>query len=388
MKKLIIIGANNFQLPVILKAKEMNIETHVFAWEEGAVGKGVASKFYPISITEKEQILAEARKIEPDGIISIGSDLAMITVNYVANELGLTANSATCTEVTTNKFLMRQVLDVSDMPCPKFILSNSSEEILNCGLKFPMIVKPTDRSGSRGVTKVQTHDELESAIKRAKSESFNQEVIVEEFVVGQEFSVESVSWKGEHYVLQITEKETTGAPYFVEKAQHQPANISTELQQEVAEIVKASLSALGVQDGASHSEIFITSENKIFITEIGARMGGDYIGSNLVELSTGFDFLKAVIEIAMGNFDPKSIRLDQNAYSGVYFIFPKPGKITQIINNSSDFAEIVQCDIQCAIGENISEIKESGKRPAAYIYRSETERFVAQSTVVEIVTEG
>ena len=346
MKKLIVIGANNFQLPVILKAREMNIETHVFAWEEGAVGKEFATKFYPISITEKDNILIEARKIRPDGIISIGSDLAMLTVNYVANEMGLTANSMTCTEITTNKFLMRQILSISDLPCPKFIQSNSAKQIIDQGLYFPMIVKPTDRSGSRGVTKVHTLQELESAIKRAETESFSKEVIVEEFIVGQEYSVESVSWKGEHYVLQITEKETTGAPYFVEKAQHQPANISEELKQEISEVVIASLDALGVHNGASHSEIFITPENKIFITEIGARMGGDYIGSDLVELSTGFDFVRAVIEIALGSFNPQSICIDKKAYSGVYFIFPDPGIITQIFNNSAAFPEIVHCDIQ------------------------------------------
>ena len=98
MKKLVIIGANNFQLPLIKKAKQLGMETHVFAWEKGAVGREFADYFYPISIIEKELILKEAEKIKPDGIISIGSDLATATVNYVADKLGLIGNSLECTK--------------------------------------------------------------------------------------------------------------------------------------------------------------------------------------------------------------------------------------------------------------------------------------------------
>ena len=107
-KRLIIIGASYLQLPLILKAREMGIETHAFAWEEGAVAKSYCDYFYPISIVEKDTIVNEARRIQPDGVASIGSDLAAVTVNYIANELGLTGNSLETTALTTNKYLMRK----------------------------------------------------------------------------------------------------------------------------------------------------------------------------------------------------------------------------------------------------------------------------------------
>ncbi len=386
MKRLIIIGANNFQLPLILKARKMSIETHVFAWGEGAIGKVFATKFYPISITEKEEILEVAREIKPDGIISIGSDLATVTVNYVASNLGLIGNTLECTDITTNKFRMRQQLQRHGCPCPKFVMVDKAEQVREHGLQFPIIVKPTDRSGSRGVTKIESFEQLDEAINRAKNESFCKEVIAEEFIVGQEYSVESITWKGEHYVLQITEKETTGAPYFVEKAQHQPANIPDSVKRKVFEEVKKSLRALKVEYGASHSEIFITPNNEIFITEIGARMGGDFIGSDLVQLSTGFDFVKAVIEIALGGFEPASISISKNAFSGVYFIFPNPGKVVEIIDKSKNFPEIVRSEIYCAVGDDIHEIRESGKRPAAYIYCSENQRFAEHKAIISIKT--
>ena len=89
MKKLAIIGASYLQNPLILKAKAMGLETHVFAWAAGDVGEATADHFYPISIVEKEQILEQCRRIGIDGVCTIASDLAAITVNYVANGLGL-----------------------------------------------------------------------------------------------------------------------------------------------------------------------------------------------------------------------------------------------------------------------------------------------------------
>lgn len=93
IKKIIIIGASYLQLPLLKKAKDMGIETHVFTWGEGAVSKEIAGYFYPLSIVEKEKILKVAKQLKSDGIISIASDLAMNTVNYIASKLGLIGNS-------------------------------------------------------------------------------------------------------------------------------------------------------------------------------------------------------------------------------------------------------------------------------------------------------
>lgn len=386
LKKIIIIGANNFQLPLILKAKETGLETHVFAWEDGAIGKGFADFFYPVSIVDKEKILAEAKKISPDAVLSIGSDLAMITVNYLAAELGLTGNSMECTALTTNKFRMRQQLKTDDLPCPLFTHSKDTDEIKAMGLKFPLIVKPVDRSGSRGVTRVNNTDELRNAMQRASQESFSGEVISEEFIEGNEYSVEMISWKGEHFYLQTTEKETTGPPFFVEKSQHQPASLSPEILEKVKKIIDKSLTSLGVKYGASHSEVIITREGQIYITEIGARMGGDYIGSDLVQLSTGFDFVKAVIEVSLGTFDPESIELSGNHFSGAYFMFPTPGKINGIIDKSNEYPEIVRREILCKAGENLAFINESSKRPASFIYQSVGARFIPKENIIDIIT--
>jgi biotin carboxylase len=380
MKKLVIIGANNFQLPLIKKAKQLGLETHVFAWEKGALGKEFADHFYPLSIIEKELILKAVEKIKPVGIISIASDLAIATVNYVAAKLALTANSLASTRVTTNKYAMRECLSQGGLPCPKYSISADIKEILSICGAFPLIVKPSDRSGSRGVTKVNTKNELELAIARAQSESFVSGHIVEHFIPGQEFSVEMISWQGEHYFLQITEKETSGAPYFVEKAHHQPAALAAVMQEKIIALIKKALTCLGVESGASHSEIILTGDGDVFIVEIGARMGGDYIGSHLVELSTGYDYLKGVIDIACGNFN--GVKKSHDMYAGIHYVFAKPGILNKITDHSKNYPEIILSEVYYRIGSKVREVKESNDRAASYIYQSAKGKFVPNDEIV------
>lgn len=331
-KKLAIIGASYLQEPLIDKAKEMGIETHVFAWAAGDVGEKKADFFYPISIVEKEQITEKCREIGVDGICTIATDLGAITVNYVANELGLIGNSPYCARVSTNKKDMRQCFEENGDPSPKSILisentfgnvlsdDNLDDYLLHEGFHYPVIVKPTDRSGSRGIFKLYDKNGLANAIREAEEVSFEQGALVEEFAEGQEYSVEFVSWKGKHHFLQLTHKFTTGAPHFIETGHLEPAPVSDETLESVKSVVEHALTSLNIEYGASHSELKIAKDGTIRLIEIGGRMGGDFIGSTLVYQSTGIDFVKAVIEIALGE-KPELISEKEEEAAGVRFIF-------------------------------------------------------------------
>jgi biotin carboxylase len=278
----------------------MGYETHVFAWEEGAVAKETAHFFYPISIIKKNQILNYVKKINPIAICSVGSDLAVPTVNYIANKLGLIANTLKCAKITTNKFEMIKILLRNNLPCPKYQIIKCFDEINFNKITYPLIIKPIDRSGSRGVCKVDNIDSTIEAIKNAQKASFVDEVLIEEFIDGKEFSIKGISRNGKHTFLQITEKFTNGAPNFIEKGHLSPARLSDDKKQFILEMIEKSLDVLKIQNGASHSEIIISLSGDIKIIEIASRMGGDYIGSDMVYISTGFDFLKNVILIATG----------------------------------------------------------------------------------------
>lgn len=368
-KKLAIIGASYLQLPLVKKAKEMGIETICFAWEEGAVCKGISDYFYPISIIDKEEILNKCQEIGIDGITTIASDTAVVTVNYVAARMGLRSNPEEYSEVTTNKYMMRQCFIQSDVPSPKFALADETDHYQITGFKFPLIVKPTDRSGSRGVEKVLDPVLLEEAIVRARSESFEHKAIIEEFVTGHEISVESISYEGKHTILQITDKVTTGAPFFVELEHHQPSSLSDNMKERVKEIVFHALDALHIQYGASHSELKITEDGDIKVIEIGARMGGDFIGSDLVRLSTGYDFLKGVVEVSLGSFH-KPI-LSEHHYSGVYFLCEETKHLLPIIENKERYPEIVEAEVT---DYELHHVECSGDRSGYLIYKSLNKR--------------
>lgn len=327
--KLAVVGASHFQLPLILKAQEMGCEVHAFAWECGDVGESAADVFHPVSIVEVERVVEECRRVGIDGICTIASDLSTITVNRTAHELGLVGNTLECTRLSTNKSFMRRAFALGGDPSPKSVLVSIDDvneavlqelgDAVECvhltekelegfdplehGLAYPLIVKPVDRSGSRGVTKLEGPDgvSVSDALKLAFDQGFSKSALVEEFALGDEFSVEGMSWQGEHNILAITRKATTDAPHFIESAHLEPAFLSEEVAAAVKKTVLHALDTLGVTYGASHSELKIAPDGTMRLIEIGARMGGDCIGSNLVPLYTGIDYVRAVVDVALGN---------------------------------------------------------------------------------------
>lgn len=317
--KLAIIGASYLQLPLIEKAKSMGIETHVFAWAANDVGETAADYFYPISIVEKELILEQCVKLGINGICSIASDLAMVTVNYVAARMGLIGNSLDCTQKSTNKHLMRLAFEQNGDPSPKSLQVEGTGDLKDVHLCYPVIVKPVDRSGSRGITKLETESGLAEAIENAKTQGFEKTALVEEYAEGREYSVECISWEGKHHFLAMTQKYTTGAPGFVETGHLEPAPISELLLNRVKEIVFHALDSLGICYGASHSELKIDDSGRVVLIEIGGRMGGDLIGSDLVPLSTGVDYVKAVIDVALGK--KPDVYAQERKAAAVRFVF-------------------------------------------------------------------
>ena len=321
MKKIAIIGASYLQAPLIEKAKQLGLETHVFAWAANDVGEKIADCFYPISIVEKEEILSKCVEIGVDGVCTIASDLAVITVNYVADKMGLVGNSLECTLKSTNKHEMRNCFEMNGDPSPKSIRVSSVDDLKGIELSYPVIVKPLDRSGSRGITKLESADGLEDAIHIAIEQGFEDAALVEEFVEGNEYSVEYISWEGTHSFLALTYKYTSGAPHFIETGHLEPAPVDEKVIERIKSITEHALDSLGIKYGASHTEVKVNKDGAIKIIEIGGRMGGDFIGSSLVKLSTGVDFVEQVIRVSLG--EKPIIIKKKGCYAGIRYIFDR-----------------------------------------------------------------
>lgn len=368
MKTLAIIGASYLQRPLVERARQMGLRTICFAWAEGAVCRDLCDVFYPVSIVEKEQILSICRDEHIDGICTIASDVAAPTVAYVANQMGLAGNDYEAALRANNKYLMRRALSAAGVDCPRYTMLMPGDSIDHCEpfLHLPLIVKPSDRSGSMAVTKVTDHAQLAGAIHEAQKASFRHEAMVEEYIEGREISVEMISCGGKHYALQITDKETTEAPHFVELAHHQPSDLPAVKQEEIFKTTSRALDALGLTTGASHSEYKITDSGRVVVMEIGGRMGGDFIGSDLVRLSTGYDFVQGVIEVALGETihpQPQAI-----AHSGVYFLSGETPEVLSYIHNANTYQEIVCAEQTDSI---LHPLTCSGDRSGYFIYQAD-----------------
>lgn len=242
-------------------------------------------------------------------------------MNYVAENLGLPCNPDSITLQCTNKFEMRKKMKEHNVKTPLFIkVTNDSSTWKTENMKFPVIVKPTDRSGSRGITKVENAQELEKAVQYATKDSFEKMAIIEEYIEGNEYSCECISYNGEHHFLAFTKKFTTEAPHFIETGHCEPADIKEEYKEEIKQNIFKALTALGIQNGASHTEFKVNEKGKFGIIEIGARMGGDCIGSDLVQISTGYDYVKMVIDVAVGKA-PDFTKVTNPTKATIKFIF-------------------------------------------------------------------
>ena len=369
-KKLAILGASIAQKPLILKAKEMGIETHCFAWDKGNYSdcKEIADYYHPISILEKEKILEVCKEVKIDGITSICDAYGAPTIAFVAENMGLIGNKYADILITCNKYQTRQTLFKKGVNSPRFAVAQEGQIPDLTGFKYPLIVKPTDRCASHGVMKVNTVKDLQKALQRAIQTSYAGEAIIEEFISGSEVSAHTISWNGKHYILAVRDKVTSGAPYFVEIAHHTPSQLSHGVIVRLEAEVRKSLVALNIKYGACDVEFMITENGEVYAIEINSTWGGDN-DCEMIYYSTGLDYIKMVINVALGHFEEPVI--NPLCYSGVYFLSKEYEWIKQVIENKDKDPDIVEAVI---LREELYPLQSSRDRSGYFIYKSDRKR--------------
>ncbi len=328
-KKLGIIGCGIAALPILQKAREMGVETFCFALNEIDKTKGLPDHFIEVDIFDIDAIYKECLKVNLDGIIAT-SEISTEVTAILANKLGLPGNSIENGFAGRSKFLMRErVKNVSGVCQPKFFLYGDNEEF-----SYPVMVKALDGCGKNGITLARNEHEFKEAVTFAENTSSNGAVLIEEYIEsGVEYSIECLSCNDKHYIIQTTQKDSSGPPHFAEMGHHQPGvPRESEKFKLIEKSVSAILHAVGITNSISHVEIKITDDNKVYFIELGARAGGGYIGDTLVGLSTGYDFFKGAIDIALGQFTPPII--DWNAYSGIYYLCDKTRYLLPLYNEA------------------------------------------------------
>lgn len=296
-----IIGASVLQLPAIKKAKEMGLHVAVVDFNPQAIGIPYADKYYNASTMDEDAVLAAAEDYQPDGIMTLATDMPMRGVAKTSDKLHLHSINYETAVKATDKYDMIKAFKEHNVPSPWFFAVDTLEELKahEADVTFPCIIKPTDNAGSHGVAKVHNLQELLDNYEYAHQSSRHGKVIVEEYLDGPEVSVEVMVVDGKVNILQITDKITTEAPHFVELGHTQPSRLPADTQLQIREVTEMACKSIGIDKGPAHVEMKVTKRGPVMI-ELGARMGGDNITTHLVPLSTGIDMVGSTIKVAMG----------------------------------------------------------------------------------------
>lgn len=378
MKKLLVLAAGQLQLPVIKKAREMGYYVIAADDDPDAPGMAIADKaLVPGGLMDEEKMVAIAKVEQIDGVIHPCSEVAVNVMGRINDELHLCGISREIAVRATNKHLMREAFEQFGAPSPKSILTKDEEDawrVFNEGFETIAILKPSRNSGSRGIAKVEkgiTKEEFIKQYKRAFDESRDHQVLIEQFIEGPEFSVEVIVWQSEPYILAVTDKKTTEGPYFVELGHNQPSVYPLEIQQKLKDGAIAGCKALGLTDCAAHCELKIQN-GEACLVEIGARMGGDFISTELTHLSSGIDMVAASIDVAMGVKPDLQPKEEKHGVCIRYFT-PEPGKLVSI--EGAEFlssSDVYDADIYHQPGDMIPEVRSSLDRSGHVIVTAPT----------------
>ena len=376
-KRLLVLAAGLLQLPVIKKAQEKGVFVVAVDDDPNAPGMALADKaIVPGGLMNEEKMVAIAHEERIDGVIHPCSEVAMMVMGRINDELHLHGVSRETALRATNKHLMREAFERYGAPSPKSYCTASVDEgwLLFQSIGGKAILKPSRNSGSRGIAEIDprlSKEAFNAFFERSKDESRDASVMVEQFIEGPEFSVEIIVSHNKVNVLQVTDKKTTEAPYFVELGHSQPSQFPIDVVNAVSCAAVKGVEALQLNDCAAHAEIKVQN-GRPYIMEIGARLGGDFISTELTHLSTGIDMVAAAIDVALGNepcLEPK----EKSQGVAIRYFTPKPGKVKSIGNiNALMRPEVYDAEIYVKPGDEVKDVKSSLDRSGHVIVVAST----------------
>ena len=373
-----IFGVGTLQKSIIERAKAMGLRTVGIDPCADAACRDAVDVFEIVGGQDYEGTIEAMRRNHVTAIVTAATDKPLVMMARVAAAMGLPFYSVETAEWSTDKFLMKQRFEAAGIPCARGRLIASPEEAK--GLSYPIIVKPRDNSGSRGVIFCKDESELTSAFQEAIGYSHKDSVLVEEYIEGKEYSIEGLHYDGKDEVIQFTEKRTTEFPYNVELGHIQPAGLDTRIQEKIKALINRIATIMHFENCASHTELKI-NERGIFIIETSPRLGGDYITSMLVPLSTGINMEDQLLNISLGKTINVSTKRKETA-AAVRFLQLPNGRVKAAPKN---IFTITNCPdvkrLSCSIkkGDILSPITSSLDRYGEIIVTGETREGVTMA---------
>lgn len=337
MKKLLVIGAGFLQSFVIKKAHDMGYIVFAVDADPNAVGFQHCDEYAIINIIDEKACLKYAQSKEIDGVLTAATDYGVLTASYIAEHMELPGLRYSVAKQIKNKYLVRKILfdkHVDDNEQAYAVDEETDIVALGKVLHYPVMVKPCDGSGSRGASKVNEANELQKACEYAMNGSISHRAEIESFIVGKEYGAETLVIDGEPHVLGIMKKWMTNPPYFAELGHALPNDLPKEIEDKVIKCVKSAIRVLEISTGSVNMDMLISPDGKVYIIDIGARMGGNMIGPCVISYGTGIDYMAAMIQNAIG--DPVDLSVYDKSIVATRLLAFKGG----VIHHLPDIAEV------------------------------------------------
>ena len=354
MKKIMILGAGIYQVPLIKSANRMGLETIVVSIPGNYPGFDIAHKVYYENTVDYEAILKIAKEEQIDGILTAGTDVAVITIGKVCDELGLKGLSAHAAEIASNKLLMKTKYEEYGVATARFRKLALDDDDFSGKLKdlnFPLIFKSIDSSGSRGITRVDSSEEFAAARENVKNNTRSDYYIVEEFIEGDEFGAQAFVQDGKiEFILPHGDyvfKGDTGVPV----GHYAPFDVDTGTQQEILKELTGAIRAMGLDNCAINAD-FIMKDGKVYVLEIGGRSGATCL-AELTSIYYGFDYYEKLLQVALGEkADFSSTEAVPNA--SMLLMSEKAGHISSIENTNDEDKDIVEIQFDYGLGDKVN----------------------------------
>lgn len=355
MKKILILGAGIYQVPLIKKAKKMGLYSIVVSIPGNYPGFAYADKVIYENTIDKKAILRIAKEEAIDGVVVCGTDVCVPTQGYLCDELHLKGPSLKAAETAQDKALMKAAYlkkGVRTAQVEYVNIENSNPVEICEKIGYPVIFKSVDSSGSRGITRVNSEEEIAYAYEQVKNNTHSDQYLIEKFLVGVEFGAQAFVYDGKlkfilphgDYVFQ----GDTGVPV----GHFAPYNVGAEIIADAEEQLKNAIAAMGIDNCAINAD-FILCDGKTYVLEIGARAGA----TCLVEMTSiyyGFDYYEKILEAALGiepDFTPLNEKRQPNAE--MLFQADKTGTITSIEFGEQNDPHIVDLSLDYGVGDHV-----------------------------------
>lgn len=297
MKKIFILGGSSLQLDLILEAKKMFFYTIVLDMDKECVGAKWCDEFLHLNIADKEAVLQKAKEYKIDLILTSATELGNLTACYVGEKLGLHTNSYETALTTTNKILMKEILIKNNIQTASYLVVTHQQEIL--WDIFPCIVKPADSSAGRGLSYCTQKDCFQKAQKKGFQYSTTKELLIEEYIEGEQLSIETISCNGIHQIVAINRELIHDLPNIMEVSHTIPAQIDKQIEENIELLVPIILNSFNIKYGAAHIETRIKPNREIFVIEIASRTGG--MRSEMINLSFGINYSQLLLLASLNN---------------------------------------------------------------------------------------